>query len=91
MLSFIYGNEFLVPPSLYQNVFLWGVDITISHRHSHSNQWSWAILKPPSGAMYCQTSNIGCTKSPNLNVSRLVLQLSLPNPLKPGVKSGMKV
>ena len=30
-------------------------------------------------------------KSQNLNVSRLVLQLSLPNPLKPGVKSWMKI
>ena len=36
------------------------------------------------------TSNIG-TKSKNLHVSRLVLQLSLPNPLKPGVTSGMKM
>ena len=36
-------------------------------------------------------SNIRRTKSPNLNVSRLVLQLSLPNPMKPGVKSRMKM
>ena len=34
--------------------------------------------------MYHQTSNISRPKSKNLNVSRLVLQLSLPNPLKPG-------
>ena len=27
----------------------------------------------------------------NVEVYRLVLQLSLPNPLKPGVKSGMKM
>ena len=27
------------------------------------------------------------TKSPNLNVSPLVLNLSLPNPMKPGVKN----
>ena len=40
---------------------------------------------------YRQTSNISCTKSLNLNVSCLVLQLSLPNPLKPGVKSRMKM
>ena len=40
-----------------------------------------------------QTSNTGIrhNKSQNLNVSRLVLQLSLPNPLKPGVKSRMKM
>ena len=35
---------------------------------------------------YHQTSNIGHTKSQNLNVSYLVLQLSLPNPLKPKMK-----
>ena len=33
---------------------------------------------------YRQLSNISRTQSPNINVSRLVLQLSLPNPLKPG-------
>ena len=32
---------------------------------------------------YHKISNISCTKSPNLIVSRLVLQLSLPNPMKP--------
>ena len=36
---------------------------------------------------YHQTSNIRCTKSQNLNVSCLVMQLSLCNLLKPGVKS----
>ena len=41
--------------------------------------------------MYCKVSNISPTKSQNLNVSCLVLQLSLPNPLKLGVKSGMKM
>ena len=40
---------------------------------------------------YCQTSGIRYTKSQNLNVSHLILQLSLPNPLKPGVKSRMKM
>ena len=43
--------------------------------------------------IYCyrQTSNIDCTISQNLNVFLLVLQLALPNPLKPGVKSRMKM
>ena len=41
--------------------------------------------------IYCQISNISCIKSQNLNVSRLVLQLSLCNILKPGVKSRMKM
>ena len=34
----------------------------------------------------CQTSDISNTKSQQLNVSHLVLRLSLSNPLKPGVK-----
>ena len=41
--------------------------------------------------IYCKISNIRCTKSQHLNVSHLVLQLSLLNPLKPGVKSRMKM
>ena len=40
---------------------------------------------------YRKTSSISRTKSQNLNASRLVLQLSLHNPLKPGVKSSMKM
>ena len=40
---------------------------------------------------YCETYNISLTKSQNLNVSHLVLHLSLSNPLKPGVKLRMKV
>ena len=38
---------------------------------------------------YREISNIRRTKSPNLNVPCLVLQLSLPTPMKPGVKSTM--
>ena len=38
-----------------------------------------------------QTSSISCTKSKNFNVSHLVLQLSLPNTVKSGVKSKMKM
>ena len=40
---------------------------------------------------YRKTSSIIRTKSQNLNVSYLVLQLSLPNPLKPGVQLRMKM
>ena len=40
---------------------------------------------------YRRISNIRRTESPNLDVSRVVLQLSLPNPIKPGVKSRMKM
>ena len=40
---------------------------------------------------YRKISNTSRTKSQTLNVSRLVLQLSLPNPMKPGVKLRMKM
>ena len=39
---------------------------------------------------YRKVSNIRRTKSKNWNDSHLVLKSSLPNPLKPGVKSRMK-
>ena len=41
--------------------------------------------------IYRKTSCISRIKFQNLNVSRLDLQLSLPNPLKAGVKSSMKM
>ena len=40
---------------------------------------------------YRKISNIRPTESPNLNVFRLVLQLPLPNPMKQGVQSRMKL
>ena len=40
---------------------------------------------------YRQTSNVGHTKSTNLNISRLRLQMCLPNPLKTGVISRVKM
>ena len=40
---------------------------------------------------YGKISNIRRTKSPNLDVSRLIVQSSSPNPMKPGVKSRMKM
>ena len=40
---------------------------------------------------YRQVSNISCTKSQNLKDSRTGLRLSLPSPLKPDVKSRMKM
>ena len=40
---------------------------------------------------YRQISNIRCTKSQTLNVSCLVMQLSLSNPLKAGIKTTMKM
>ena len=40
--------------------------------------------------VYRQTSNMSRINSQNLNGLRLVVQLSLPNPLKLGIKSRMK-
>ena len=40
---------------------------------------------------YHKTSSIGRTNSQNLNVSRVLLQWPLPNPLKPGIKLRMKM
>ena len=40
---------------------------------------------------YRNILNIRRTESPNSNVSRLALQLSSSNPIKPGVKSRMKI
>ena len=42
-------------------------------------------------SVYRKISNISCTKSRNSNDSHLVLQLSPPSLLKPGVKSRMKM
>ena len=39
----------------------------------------------------CWSSNVRCTKSQNFDISHLLLQLSLPNPLEPGVMSKMKM
>ena len=41
--------------------------------------------------IYSKTSCTSRTKFPNLNVSRIVLQLFLLNPLEAGVKSRMKM
>ena len=49
------------------------------------NNWSTLCL------IYRQVSNIRRTKSQHLKDSRVVLRLSLPNPLKPDVKSRMKM
>ena len=54
------------------------------------------IIKLPSDEchliiIYRKISNIRRTEYLNLNVSRLALQLPLPNPMKPGVQSRMKM
>ena len=49
----------------------------------------WGMTPAP--MTYRQVSNMSRTKFQNWNASLLVLQLSLLNPLKPGVKSRMKM
>ena len=74
-----YGNHSMYGLSQWETLHC----NVVSHWLSPYTEWYLMI--------YSQTSNIRCTKSQYLNVSPLVLQLALPNPLKPGVKSGMKM
>ena len=68
----------------YSTVFMWdqlrGI-VVLGHQPSATNQET----------SYRQISNIRRTKSQHLKDSRTVLRLSLPNPLKPVVKSRMKM
>ena len=63
-------------------VFIIGMSVIIQ---------SLRIIRNGPGEEYRKISNIRRTKSPNLNASLLAVQLSLPNPIKPGVKSRMKM
>ena len=63
--------------------FLW-------QRDSNMDLW-WFLWCYPEQIDYRKISNIRRTKSQNLNDPRLILQLSLPNQLKPGVKWTMKM
>ena len=51
----------------------------------------WSCLLCGSVITYRKISEIRHSKHQNLNKSRLILQLPLPNTLKPGVKSRMKM
>ena len=59
--------------------------------HSMSTNTRTAWTQDVRMLEHCQVSNIRHTKSRNLNVSYLVLLLSLLNPLKPGVMSRMEM
>ena len=76
----------------------WEVASTSDTMQSDTYQWRLSTDREIShhtlfarNQNYSKISNIRCTKSPNLNVSRLIVQLSLPNPMTPGVKSRMKM
>ena len=59
--------------------------------HVAQNYECDSLSMPKAHQIYRKVSNIRRTKCHNLNDSRLVLQLSVPNPLKPSVKSIMKM
>ena len=61
----------------------------LSDRHELLNVWH--ILRWHPYIIYRQVSNIRRTKSQHLKDSCTVSRLSLPNPLKPDVKSRMKM
>ena len=70
------------------NLAIW-VYFGIESHSRHGKQPFWD--NRDTTVYYRKISNISRTKSQNLNDSRIVLQLSLPNPLKSGVKSRMKM
>ena len=61
----------------------------IGKRYKKSEEFLYAV--DPMNYAYREISNISRTQSANINVSHLVLQLFLPNLLKPGVKLRMKM
>ena len=74
------------------------MSITIQHEgvelalvEVRKRTWLVSILILYRCINYRKMSNIRRAKSKNLNAIRLVLELSFPNPMKPGVKSKMKM
>ena len=64
----------------------YAIDCVVSHKQGFRYQCYLGVCK----YMYRETSNLSPNKSQNLNDSRIVLQLSLLNPLTPGVQWRMK-
>ena len=66
-------------------------------RRIYTNMWHMQLtrcVKPPAAVCdyhYLKVSNIRRPKYQHLNDFRLILQLSAPNPVKPSVKSIMKM
>ena len=72
-------------------VTLWGIPKYNELWSIILRQTSYQVTVYYMFSKYRKISNIRHIKSQNLNDPRLVLQFSLPNPLKPGVKSRMKM
>ena len=64
-----------------------GISVTHKLCNAFNNENANWLIK----TNYRNISIIKSTKSQKLNVSRLALQLSLSNPLKPGVELRMKM
>ena len=62
-------------------------DVNALHLHRAGLGWNMGIQMVDINTHYRKISNISRTKLSNLNVSRLVVQLSSPNSMKPVVKS----
>ena len=60
----------------------WNHETENLENHSHIHQAGWSGKSQQTNGEYHQFSNIRRIQSQNINVSRFVLQLSLPNPLK---------
>ena len=87
---FCHGLNVLMKPPLNE-VALWLTIFSHAWDSRPTSKETGTSVSEIHWPIHCQTSHTNRTKSQNLNVSRLVLQLSLPNPLKPGVKSRMKM
>ena len=77
------AREFFLNYSINEPISLFNVSVMISIE--------LPTIDIQLSSAYRKLSNIRRTKSQNLNDSHLVLKSSLPNPLKPGVKSRMKM
>ena len=72
--------------------------LVLFQSNSGGHNWSYTTdglynqsKSEQSNLTYRKVSNIRRAKCQNLNDSRLVLQLSVPNPLKPSIESIMKM
>ena len=70
-----------------EGIVRWSIAlVTVVHRTDCTLlPYASVNVKNNDSITYLQFSNISLTQSHNINVSGLILQLSLPNPLKPGI------
>ena len=78
--------DFSTKASNVESVSMWW-----QHHVPSNNRSNICMEDLHGGSIYRKSSSIKRTQTQNLNFSRLVLQLSLPNPLKSCAKSRMKM